>query len=99
MYHFSKYCNSPCYTYFIGGVTVFQFKFRLKELRQDNDLTQEELAKALNITRQALSNYENSDREPSYDLLIKIADYFDVTLDYLLCRTNIKISFSKQNKK
>ncbi|MBE6068862.1 MAG: helix-turn-helix transcriptional regulator [Clostridium lundense] len=66
------------------------FKDRLKALREDSDLTQEQLAKILNITRTALSNYENTDREPSYALLIKIADFFNVSLDYLLCRTDKK---------
>lgn len=64
------------------------FNNRLKSLREDNDLTQEELAKQLNITRTALSNYETAFREPSYAILIKIADYFNVSLDYLLCRTD-----------
>lgn len=64
------------------------FNIRLKDLREDNDLTQEELSKKLNITRSALANYETGLREPSVELLIKIADYFNVTLDYLLCRTN-----------
>lgn len=62
------------------------FSNRLKALREDNDLTQEELAKALHITRSALANYETNLREPDYELLIKIADYFHVTLDYLLDR-------------
>jgi transcriptional regulator with XRE-family HTH domain len=62
------------------------FSNRLKALREDNDLTQEELAKALHITRSALANYETNLREPDYALLIKIADYFNVSLDYLLDR-------------
>lgn len=72
---------------------------KLKALREDNDLTQDELAKAINITRSALSNYESNIRVPSYELLIKFADYFDVSLDYLLCRTNVSIQFSKLYKK
>lgn len=64
------------------------FNIRLKDLREDNDLTQEELSKQLNITRSALGNYELGIREPSVELLIKIADYFNISLDYLLCRTN-----------
>jgi transcriptional regulator with XRE-family HTH domain len=73
------------------------FNNRLKALREDNDLTQEELAKVFNITRSAIANYENAIREPDYSLLIKIADYFDVSLDYLLCRTNVKIPFHAIN--
>jgi len=60
------------------------FGNKIKSLRQDNDLTQEELAKKLNITRSALSNYESGIREPDYSLLIRIADYFNVPVDYLL---------------
>lgn len=69
------------------------FSDRLKALREDCDLTQDELANRLNITRTALSNYENAVREPSYDILIKIADYFNVSLDFLLCRINENVPF------
>lgn len=71
------------------------FKDRLRALREDNDLTQTEVAEALNLTRTAIANYENAIREPDLKTLIKLADYFDVSLDYLLCRTNLKISFTK----
>ncbi|WP_242861011.1 helix-turn-helix domain-containing protein [Clostridium scatologenes] len=71
------------------------FKERLKGLREDHDLTQLEVAQALNITRATLANYEQGIREPDFVLLVKIANYYDVTLDYLLCRTNLKVSFKK----
>ncbi|MDP4144474.1 MAG: helix-turn-helix transcriptional regulator [Bacillota bacterium] len=74
------------------------FHDRLKALREDRDLGQEEVAEALHISRTALANYENAIREPSLSLIVKIADYYDVTLDYLLCRTNFMTSFSKSNK-
>nr|WP_116316240.1 helix-turn-helix transcriptional regulator [Bacillus subtilis] len=57
---------------------------RITSLRKQAGLTQEGLAKKLNITRSALSQYELGTREPNYDLLIKIADYFDVSIDFLL---------------
>lgn len=69
------------------------FGNRLKDLREDSDLTQEQLAKYLNVARSAIANYELETREPSLDLLVKIADYFNVSLDYLLCRTNIQIPY------
>lgn len=53
-------------------------------MRKKAGLTQEELAKKLNVTRSALSQYELGTREPNYDLLLKIADFFEVTVDYLL---------------
>lgn len=71
------------------------FKERFKSLREDKDLTQQEVAEALNITRTAIANYEAGTREPDLATLIKIADYFDITLDYLLCRTNLELSFKK----
>ena len=72
-----------------------QFNDRLRALRQDHDLTQNELAKTLHIDRKTLSNYETGYRTPSIYLLIKIADYFKVSTDYLLCRTNIPTPYLK----
>ncbi len=66
---------------------------RLKELRQNLHCTQEKIANDLNIARTTYRNYENGDREPSLDFLIKIADYFDISLDYLLGRQNNNLLF------
>ena len=66
---------------------------RLKELRQNLSCTQEKIANDLNIARTTYRNYENGDREPSLDFLIKIADYFDISLDYLLGRQNNNLLF------
>ena len=63
---------------------------RLKDLREDSDLTQEELATKLNLTQRAYSHYENGNRDIPLEVLIKVADIFDVTVDYLLERTNEK---------
>lgn len=57
---------------------------RLKELRVKNGLQQKEIAAALNISKQAYSNYELGQREPSIDMLCSLADYFNVSVDYLL---------------
>lgn len=66
---------------------------RLKELRQNLHCTQEKIANDLNIARTTYRNYENGDREPSLEFLIKIADYFDISLDYLLGRQNNNLLF------
>lgn len=63
---------------------------RLKNLREDSDLTQEELATKLNLTQRAYSHYENGNRDIPLEVLIKVADIFGVTVDYLLERTNEK---------
>lgn len=60
----------------------------LKELRNEKHLTGEELGKALSVTKVAISNWENGNRTPDTDMLKKIANYFDVSLDYLLGNTN-----------
>ena len=74
------------------------FGDRLKALRIDNDLTQEELAEKLHINRSTLSNYENLGREPSYILLIEISNYFNVSIDYLLGKTDISTPYPKKHK-
>lgn len=58
----------------------------LKILRTSKSVTQDELAKALNISRSAVGMYEKGDREPDYETLEAIADYFNVSIDYLLGR-------------
>lgn len=57
---------------------------RLKELRTQNGLQQKEIASALNISKQSYSNYELGQREPSIETLCLLADYFGVSVDYLL---------------
>lgn len=58
---------------------------KIKELRLSCNLTQVELAKKLNVTKQCVSNWENNNIQPSVDMLVKIAKYFSVSTDYLLC--------------
>jgi len=66
------------------------FNQRFKALREENKLTQEELAKILGVGRSTIAGYETKSKQPHYDLLTKIASYFDVSTDYLLGQTNIK---------
>ena len=65
------------------------FAKRLKELRKEHKLTQQQLANALNIQQQSYLRYELNTSEPSYDMLVKIADMFDVSTDFLLGRKEI----------
>ena len=66
----------------------------LAELRQNSNLTQKELAKILNITDKAYWSYESGRTEPNIETLVKIADYFDVSLDYLCGRQNKNLIFA-----
>ena len=60
------------------------FNIRLKQLRQKHKLTQSELADILNLKPTAVSNYESQRNEPSFEKLIALSKYFDVSCDYLL---------------
>ena len=61
---------------------------RLKLLRKEKNLTQLKLALDLNMSQNTISRYETGEREAGYAELIKIADYFNVSIDYLLERTD-----------
>jgi transcriptional regulator with XRE-family HTH domain len=57
---------------------------RLRELRLRRKISQEEVARHIGITRSAYSHYEINNRQPVYETLIKLAAYFDVSLDYMI---------------
>lgn len=61
---------------------------RLKELRAKRNISQVKLAMDLDTTQNSISRYENGEREADYKTLIAIADYFGVSVDYLLGRTD-----------
>jgi HTH-type transcriptional regulator, competence development regulator len=61
---------------------------RLRRLRLEKKLTQEELGKKINVTKVSISGYENGNRTPDTETLQKLADFFNVTTDYLLGRTD-----------
>lgn len=65
------------------------FAQRLRELREEKQITQKSLAEILGLSsRSTIANYEQNDREPDYETLIKIAKYFEVSIDYLLGQTD-----------
>lgn len=61
---------------------------RIRILRENRNLTQKQLAEKLHIPNQNISNYERGFRQPDYETLQKIADFFDVSTDYLLGRSD-----------
>lgn len=61
-----------------------EFNEQIKRLRKENNLTQEEMAKKLNVTRQALSNWENNRNLPDFEMIILIAKTFGVSFDELI---------------
>ena len=67
----------------------------LKSLRKDKGVTQQEIACELNVDRSTYAKYETAKSQPNFDTLVKIADYFDVSTDYLLCRNHQYIKNKK----
>ena len=63
-------------------------KYRLKDMREDRDLLQKDLAKLLNTTQQHYSRIENGDTEITADRVCKLADFYNTSADYILGRTD-----------
>lgn len=64
------------------------FGERLKFLRTDKELSQQKLANELSVNQRTVSNWEKGIRRPDFEILVSIADFFDVTTDFLLGRTD-----------
>lgn len=65
-----------------------KFFERLRELRVENNVSREQLAEKLNVSVRLISYWENGQRECGFDMLIKIADFFSVSVDFLLGRVD-----------
>ena len=61
---------------------------RIRDLREDHDIKQQDIADYLQCTQVGYSHYENGKRDIPTDVLIKLADYYNVSIDYLLGRTD-----------
>ena len=70
---------------------------RLRELREARNLSQADIARALNISRQSYNFYENDKRDPDTQTLKALADFFNVTIDYLLGRDEFERIKNKKN--
>ena len=70
---------------------------RLEELRKEKGISQKDMGKIFGMSGTAIRSYEKGDRKMHYEILIKYADFFNVTTDYLLYRTNNKILFDEKN--
>ena len=68
---------------------------RLKGLREDKDLKQEDIAKLLNVTQSAYSYYELGKRQIPHDALIKLARFYNTSVDYILGLTDVRKPYPK----
>lgn len=71
---------------------------RIRDLREDNDLTQCEIAAFLHIKQNTYSQYENGLRQPPIDILISLAGFYNTSVDYLLGITNQKKPYPRNQK-
>ena len=73
---------------------------RLKELRKNKKLTQEEVGNMIHVNKMTYNGYENENREPSIETLCKLADLYNVSLDYLVGRVyNNEIGYLTEEQK
>ena len=72
-------------------------KTRLRNLREDNDLTQKDLSKMLNISQVAYSYYELNKRNIPLEILCKLADFYNTSVDYLIYRTDEITAYPKSS--
>jgi len=64
------------------------FSYRVKKLREEKEITGTQLSAMFNQTKSAVSSWERRGRQPSHEVLIKLANYFGVTVDYLIGKSN-----------
>ena len=72
---------------------------RIRDLREDKDMRQSDLAEAVGIDQRTISNYETGKTNPDSEALIKLADFFGVSIDYLVGRTNYNASTNQERNK
>ncbi len=72
---------------------VYDFGYRLRELRKERKLTQDQVARRLNLSKTTISGYENNVKTPSLDVLVQLSVFYNVTADYLLGLENRKMLY------
>ena len=73
---------------FLGGIVMFNFGSRLKQIRESEGLTQKQFAEKIGSDERGVRRYESGDRKPGLDVILSILDNIDVSADYLLGRSN-----------
>ncbi len=73
-----------------------QYYRRIRDLREDRDLTQDQIVKILNMHKTTYTNYEQGKREPPFDFIIKLAKIYDVSIDYIAGLTDEPKSYKNK---
>ena len=72
---------------------------RLRDLREDHDLTQQRVAMLLHVRQNTYSQYENGQRQVPVDVLIQLAGFYHTSVDYLLGLTDVREPYERREKK
>ena len=72
---------------------------RIRDLREDKDLTQKQLAEYLNVSQKSYSRYERGERTIDPEILSKLATFHETTVDYLIERTYYKTYYTKKKRR
>lgn len=72
-----------------------QYYPRIRDLREDRDLTQDQLVEMLKMHKTTYTNYEQGKREPPFAFIIQLAKFYDVTIDYIAGLTNIPEPYNR----
>lgn len=72
---------------------------RIRDLREDNDLTQNELVEILQMHKTTYTNYEQGKREPPFEFIIRLALFYNVTIDYIAGLTNLPRPLEKKKNR
>lgn len=75
---------------------VMKMQLRIRDLREDRDLKQKEIADYLMCDQSLYSKYERGERDLPLEYAARLAEYYGVSIDYLLCRTNVKTPYPKK---
>lgn len=75
---------------------MIEMQLRLRDMREDKDLTQKQISEAINITQRSYSYYERGDHMIPPEILCRLADYYHTSVDYLLGRTNKRTPYPKK---
>lgn len=77
-------------------IWVITMQLRIRDLREDRDLKQKQVADYLMCDQSLYSKYERGERPLPLDYACKLADYYGVSVDYLVCRTNLKSPYPRK---
>ena len=72
---------------------------RIRDMREDRDLSQEDIARYLNIRQNTYSRYETSERNIPLEIIGELADYYGTSVDYLMGRTDVKAPYPKPERR